>query len=147
MKKANVKVDLIKKTITMTTAFQKKAQKYGSEEYKELAAILNEHPDFEIIIVKATKKKENFEEKKEQLKKISYAKMKAYIKQEHSEDLEEFEVEKKKIYFNTSTYHAVLVWFTKKYNKDEAFKTFMEMQEAETANPEAEVNKEDNEAA
>ena len=131
----------------MTTAFQKKAQKYGSEEYIELVAILNEHPDFEIIIVKATKKKENFEEKKEQLKKIPYAKMKAFIKQEHPEDLKEFETEKKKIYFNTTTYHAVLVWFTKKYNKDEAFKTFMEMQEVETANPEVEVNKEDNEAA
>ena len=38
MKKSNVKVDLIKRTITMTTAFQKKAQKYGSEEYKESLA-------------------------------------------------------------------------------------------------------------
>lgn len=147
MKKTNVKVDLIKRTITMTTAFQKKAQKYGSEEYKELVAILSVHPDFEIIIVKATKKKDNYEEKKEQLKKISYAKMKAYIKQEHPEDMKEFESEKEKIYFNTSTYHAVLVWFTKKYNTDEAFKTFMELQE-ETTNPEVtEINRDDKEAA
>jgi len=129
-----LKIDFVNRRIEVTTDFYKKAQVFGTSEYEAFVKVFEAHPTFEVKKVKASKKKETYTEKKPQLKKFSYDKMEAYIRQKHPEDLEKFELEKKRVVFNTSTYHSVLVWFHNKYGEEDAFKTFAEMQEEAVEN-------------
>lgn len=127
-----LKIDFVNRRIEVTTDFYKKAQVFGTSEYEAFVKVFQAHPTFEVKKVKASKKKEAYTEKKPQLKKFSYDKMEAYIKQMHENDLPEFKREKERVVFNTSTYHSVLVWFHNKYGEEDAFKTFAEMQEERT---------------
>ena len=128
----NLRIDFANKKIEVTTGFYKKAQEFGTPEYEAFVKVFEAHPKFEVFKLKSSKKKETYTEKKPQLKKFSYAKMEAYIKQIHENDLPEFKREKERVVFNTSTYHSVLVWFHNKYGEEDAFKTFAEMQEERT---------------
>ena len=129
-----LKIDFVNRRIEVTTSFYKKAQEFGTPEYEAFVKVFEAHPKFEVFKLKSSKKKETYTEKKPQLKKFSYAKMEAYIKQRHENDLPEFEREKERVVFNTSTYHSVLVWFHNKYGEEDAFKTFAEMQEEAVEN-------------
>ena len=64
-----IKYNAFENTITMSAAFAKRAQKYGSPEYKELVKYMSQNPGATTTV----------EEKRTATKKLTIKEMKAYI--------------------------------------------------------------------
>ena len=56
MKKTNISIDAIEKTIGISKAFYKKASIYGSNEYEALRSAMLENPTFDIVFKTIEKK-------------------------------------------------------------------------------------------
>lgn len=148
MKKTNIKVNLNENTITIPSAFAKKAEIFGTPEFRELMEAMREVELYtrmkpEIKIEKKAKKSVSLDEPKEKKIRPSYKMMFDFIKSvddEKGTQMEEFKRQREMVRFGTTKYNATLAWFLNTYaNKEdykEAFIGFSEMTEA-TA-PEAE---------
>lgn len=106
-------------TIMMTKKFAKAAEKFGSEEYKNLQEARRDNPNFKIVVVsrKTTTKKDTF-------KGLTYSYMEIYIKA-HDDDqhsiMAEYEMLRgiseaaKEALAEPCSYNEVKTWFLKTY--------------------------------
>ena len=106
-------------TIMMTKKFAKAAEKFGSEEYKNLQEARRDNPNFKIVVVsrKTTTKKDTY-------KGLTYSYMKTYIKA-HDDDqhsiMAEYEMLRgiseaaKEALAEPCSYNEVKTWFLKTY--------------------------------
>ena len=77
-------VDFERKAVVVTRLFAKSAGMVGSEQYRQMTAILKEHPDFPVI-VRQIRKKEN----KCSYKKLSFNTMRSFLRIQYKENSEE----------------------------------------------------------
>ena len=145
MKKANVKVNFNNNTIIITSAFAKKAEIFGSPEFRELMEASRELELYtgkrpEVEIEKKAKKSVSLDEPKEKKIRPSYKLMYDFIKAENPEGLEEFKRQREMVRFGTTKYNATLAWFLTTYaNKEEYKEAFIGLSEmTEATEPEAE---------
>jgi len=106
-------------TIMMTKKFAKAAEKFGSEEYKNLQEARRDNPNFKIVVVsrKTTTKKDTY-------KGLTYSYMETYIKA-HDDDqhsiMAEYEMLRgiseaaKEALAEPCSYNEVKTWFLKTY--------------------------------
>ena len=106
-------------TIMMTKKFAKAAEKFGSEEYKNLQEARRDNPNFKIVVVsrKTTTKKDTY-------KGLTYSYMETYIKA-HDDDqhsiMAEYEMLRgiseaaKEALAKPCSYNEVKTWFLKTY--------------------------------
>ena len=105
-------------TIEMTKKFAKAAEKFGSDEYKDLQAARRDYPNFKIVIIrKSSGKKDTF-------KGLSYEFMESYIKK-HDDDeqsimaeylmLRGLSDEAKENLAEAHSYGAMKKWFLNKF--------------------------------
>jgi hypothetical protein len=101
-------VNLIEGTITISKAFNKRASKYGTAEYKELRNAIKENPTFEVEIKTSEKKS---------YKGLTFKRMEAYIKTQPNseENLKEFEAVKVVAEAKGSKYPLTKNWFLNKF--------------------------------
>lgn len=105
-------IDFASKTITLTKAYAKKVNTPGTKEFRELAALHKNYPDFDIVMRTAT-----VNEDKEKHNGLTFDRMEFIIKNyAKSEDaLAEFK-EVKKFYKGVNGYYGkVKAWFLDKY--------------------------------
>ena len=109
MKKAEIKVDIINNTITITKAFRKKASVYGTDEYVALRKVIMENPTYSIIITSP---------KKKSYKDLTFQRMEAYIKTQPNSEarLIEFKAVKKVAEAKGSKYPLTKHWFLETYS-------------------------------
>lgn len=102
--KASIKIDMRNKKLVMTKTFYNKATNYGTREYNELRAVMNENPGYEIEF-KATAGKH--------YGKLTYKRMEAYIKRqpESKRHLQEFNAVQTLAKLKGSSYPIVKKWF------------------------------------
>lgn len=108
-----ITINYTKNVIAISKAFEKKASKFGSEEYKQLKEARTEFPSFRIEVIKPSKRKGST------VSGLTFEKMKTYIAK-HDEDgsiMKEFismtskeNEELKKVH-----YAQVRSWFFKQY--------------------------------
>ena len=146
--KRTIKMDVNNNTIIIPRAFARKAEIFGTPEFRQLMEAkreLKEYTDkeFTVEVVKKAKKSASLDEPKEKKIRPSYKMMFDFIKSvddEKGTQMEEFKRQREMVRFGTTKYNATLAWFLNTYaNKEEykeAFIGFSEMTEA-TA-PEAE---------
>ncbi len=108
-----ITLNMSKKTIEITKAFEKKASKYGTPEYDDLMAVKRDNPDFRVV-VRAIKTK------KDTLKGLNYDFMKQYIERHDDENnTNMIEFVKRTVKNNdnvkTDTYGEVKKWFLETY--------------------------------
>ena len=110
MKKSNITIDPINKTITISKAFYKKATVYGSNEYNELRAATSENPSFNIEFKTSEKKTYHG---------LSFSRMKEYIKTQPDSEtrLIEFETVKEIAKAKGSQYPLTKKWFLLTYSE------------------------------
>lgn len=118
----NLHINLVEKTITMTKAFERKANVYGSKEYEELSEVLTKHPTFDVQIrkIKSNPNKKTY-------KYLTYDNMKSYIRELNNskELLEEFEKQKNKAVIVKNKYRYMLNWFKANcFKSDEEFEGY-----------------------
>ena len=148
MKKTNIKVNLNENTITIPSAFAKKAEIFGSPEFKELMEAMREVELYtrmkpEVKIEKKAKKSVSIDEPKEKKIRPSYKMMFDFIKSvddEKGTQMEEFKRQREMVRFGTTKYNATLAWFLNTYaNKEEYKEAFIGLSEmTEATEPEAE---------
>lgn len=124
---ANVIVDRVNRTITITKAFNAKASFYGTNEYRELAEVQAIYPHFYLII-------KNPPRKDVPLSTITYAQMEKYIKSHDDEnksiwkeylklrgktdvDEDETEDENEIEVKVAASFFEIKKWFAKKYSE------------------------------
>lgn len=100
------------KTIELTKSFAKVASHYGTEEYKTLAEVRKDFPNYEVIIKAPVKRK------KDSFKGLTYGYMESYLKaKEESEEnkklLEEFNNlrSKENEVVRQASYGEIKAWF------------------------------------
>lgn len=88
----NVRIDIIhnKSTIEVPSVFEKKARRYGTDEFKHLNAILAQFPSYEIVVKPTQKKKK----RASTYKGLTYAYMETYITKHNKELLNLFNVKR-----------------------------------------------------
>ena len=128
--KRTIKMDVNNNTIIITRAFAKKAEIFGTPEFrelmearKELESYTNAKPTVEIE--KKAKKTESLDEPKEKKIRPSYKMMSDFIKSiddEENTHMEEFDRQRKMVRFGTTKYNATLEWFMYKYSNDDNYK-------------------------
>lgn len=108
MKKANIIIDQINKTITISKSFYKKASVYGSDEYGELRIAIVENQSFKIVFKTVEKKTYHG---------LSFSRMEEYIKTQTNskERLIEFEKVKEIAKAKGSQYPLTKKWFLETY--------------------------------
>ena len=108
MRKSNITVNAIEKTITVSRSFYKKASNYGTNEYKELRKAMRDNPDFTIEFKKVQKKTSNG---------LDFSRMADYIKTQPNSDerLAEFEEIKTIASAKGSLYPLTKKWFLETY--------------------------------
>ena len=137
-----MKVNMNNNTIIITSAFAKKAEIFGTPEFRQLMEAkreLKEYTDkeFTVEIVKKAKKSASLDEPKEKKIRPSYKMMSDFIKaidDEKGTQLEAFKKQRDMVRFGTTKYNGTLAWFLNEYaNNDKyagSFKSFYEMVEA-----------------
>ncbi len=126
----NININYRKNVIEITSAFAKKASRYGSKEYEDMVNVRSNFPTFTISVVNTTSKR------KETFKGLSYECMKKYITNESGADSEQMKN------FNTlcgnsdeqsadsASYGQIKKWFLSEYpdfkNADERIKRIIE---------------------
>lgn len=105
------------RSIELTTAEMKKAQKYGSDMYKELCAARKDFPGFEVVGVKAKKSKNDFSD-------LNMKTIKAYVEKHGSDEQKEhFEfISKKTItedgeYVEAQSFFQIKKWFLEEFSE------------------------------
>lgn len=108
MKKSNITVNAIEKTITVSRSFYNKACHYGTNEYNELRKAMSENPDFIIEFKKIQKKTYNG---------LDFSHMEDYIMTQprSAERLAEFEEIKKVAGAKCGLYPLTKKWFLETY--------------------------------
>lgn len=108
----------------VTKAFAKKAQIFGTEEFKLWREYLAYYPKAQMV-TKAIKKKTN---KKVVTKHMTYENMKLFIslQDDGSTVMAEFEKQVKLSKIKENPYRAVLAWFLEKYENVNDYKVFYE---------------------
>ena len=108
MRKSNITVNAIEKTITVSRSFYKKASNYGTNEYKELRKAVRYNHDFTIEFKKVQKKTYNG---------LDFSRMADYIKTQPNSDerLAEFEEIKTIASAKGSLYPLTKKWFLETY--------------------------------
>lgn len=106
--KSNVVVDVMKKTISVSKSFYKKASVYGTNEYNELRNAVNDNPNFAIEFKEIEKKTYG---------KLTIERMKEYIEtQPNSEsNLKEIDKVAKIAKAKGSKYPLTKKWFLAKF--------------------------------
>ena len=122
-----MKANLITKKIEMSKNEAKAAGKINSEKFKELQEYRAAYPGYEIVIVAAAKRKNEFDG-------LDYGFMKAYIKAHDNAEksaMEEFNTltaqakkdgEENSAYLEAASYFEVKKWFLKKFPEIAKFK-------------------------
>lgn len=124
-----IKIDLVHGTLTISKSFEKRAQVYGSPEFKELSDKIAKYPDFEIKVKEITSNSN-----KKTYKGLTYNNMVAFIKEQPnaSELIEEFEHQKRLSVIAKNKYRYLVNWFKSAcFNSEEEFEKFRET----TTNP------------
>lgn len=108
MRKSNITVNAIEKTITVSRSFYKKASSYGTNEYKELRKAMRDNSDFTVEFKKIQKKTYNG---------LDFSRMTDYIKTQPNSDerLAEFEEIKTIASAKGSLYPLTKKWFLETY--------------------------------
>ena len=111
-----MKINHKNQTIEMSKKFAKAAEKFGSEEYKQLQEARGDNPGFKVVTVsrKASGQKESY-------KGLTYSYMENYIKT-HDESgviMAEFE----KLRDEKMPYGAIRKWFFEQYPQFKSFTT------------------------
>ena len=115
-----IRLDLMKKTIMISDYFFKRSKNPNSREFRELNAVIKDHPDFNVIVEETTKKKKNSSRPK-----LKIEQMKTYIHRNHPEDEEFFDNRKNNFVLRSSIYKATLDWFYDRYKDDEEIKAIL----------------------
>ncbi|MCI9449696.1 MAG: hypothetical protein HFE30_05525 [Clostridiales bacterium] len=104
----NITINFTKKTIELSATYGKKAQKYGSPEYKELQEILEKHSDYTVTIRQCQHKhvKNNLS-----VKGLTYDFMERYITKYDNENITDYENKRATL----SSYYDIKIWFIEKY--------------------------------
>ena len=114
MKTIGYSIDHANKTITITKAFQMKANKPGTKEFRELAQLHKAYPDYDIIRRTAT-----VSEDKQTHNGLSIDRMEKYIKVLEKDNqeaaLKEFASAKEFYKGQRAYYGKMKAWFLKKY--------------------------------
>lgn len=126
----NININYRKNAIEITSAFAKKASRYGSKEYEDMVNVRSNFSTFTISVVNTTSKR------KGTFKGLSYECMKKYITNESGADSEQMKN------FNTlcgnsdeqsadrASYGQIKKWFLSEYpdfkNADERIKRIIE---------------------
>ena len=84
----NVRINFSARTIEMTKKFEREAQKYGSDAYKELQSARQDYPSFRVVVKSSSRKN------KDSFKGLTYEYMEKYIIAHDPEKviIEEFKV-------------------------------------------------------
>ena len=108
MKKANITIDHVTRTLSVSKAYNKKASVFGSLEYHELRRAIDENPGYHIVI--KTVKKKSYHG-------LSFSRMEEYIKTkpDSKNRLIEFETVKKIAEAKGGMYPLTKQWFFKTY--------------------------------
>lgn len=113
----NIKVNRKMRTIEITKKFDKASSRVGSEEYKTLQEVMNQHVGFKLVVKSSTSKK------KESYKGLTYEYMEKYIKA-HDEDgsiMAEYEMlrgiseEAEEAFAQSLSYMEMKDWFLHTY--------------------------------
>lgn len=112
------------KEAQVTKAFMKKAQIFGTEEFKLWREYLAYYPKAQMV-TKTIKKKTN---KKVVTKHMTYENMRLFISEQDNCEtvIKEFEKQIKLSKIKENPYRAVLAWFLEKYEDVNDYKKFFE---------------------
>ena len=109
-----VKVNHINNTITVTKAFMKKAENFGSAEYKQMMEIKSDEVlrSYKIIVRSIKKNPE-----KESYRNLTYKNMETYISTLNLKTIymAEYEVAKKRSKIQKSPYKYMVKWFVETF--------------------------------
>lgn len=119
--KKSVKIDHVKKTITMYRTFAKKAENPENAEYKTFQEIRHEFPDYQINL-----RDFNKNSKQEHYKGLSYDYMKTYIQtyepeETRTERLDELEKLIEISHCHSKRYPVIKNWFLERYSDIKMF--------------------------
>ena len=140
--KRTIKMDVNNNTIIITRAFAKKAEIFGTPEFRELMEARKELERYTKVkptveIEKKAKKSVSIDEPKEKKIRPSYKMMSDFIKaidDEKGTQLEAFKKQRDMVRFGTTKYNGTLAWFLNEFaNNDkyaDSFKSFYDMVEA-----------------
>ena len=122
-----MKVNMNNNTIIITNAFAKKAEIFGTPEFRQLMAAIKEIEELvgakpTVVTAKKAKKSASIDEPKEKKIRPSYKMMYDFIKAEDENGLDEFKRQREMVRFGTTKYNATLDWFMEKYSKDAKYK-------------------------
>lgn len=139
--KRTIKMDVNNNTIIITRAFAKKAEIFGTPEFRELMEARKELERYTKVkptveIEKKAKKYVSIDEPKEKKIRPSYKMMSDFIRaiDENGKLMEEFKRQREIVRFGTTKYNGTLAWFLNEFaNNDkyaDSFKSFYAMVEA-----------------
>lgn len=120
-----IRINFAEQTIEITKAYAKKAEKYGSEEYKKLLEARKENPEYKVYVVASAKRKTP----KTSAKGMDYAFMENYIKNHENSDeiLTEYyklrgnKEKNKDALASSQSYGQIKKWFLEQYKELENF--------------------------
>ena len=132
-----IKVNMNNKTMTIPSAFAKKAEIFGTPEFRQLMEAKKElreytGEEFKVVIAKKAKKSVSLDEPKEKKIRPTYVQMNEFIKSlNDKEAMDEFKRQREMTRFGTTKYNGTLAWFLNTFanneNYKEAFRSFEEM--------------------
>lgn len=111
----NIKLNVRKHTIEITKAFEKKASNFNSPEYKDLIKARKENPDYRVVVVAGSKRRDDT------YKGLTYEYMEKYMSmKEDKEGLEMLsQIRKQKddelSFEKTQSFLKTRKWFLEKY--------------------------------
>ena len=115
-------INYAKKAIELTSAEMKKAQKYGSDMYKELCTARRDNPGFKVVEVKAKKSKNDFSD-------LTMKKIKAYVEKHGTEEQKKDFAELSKCHTNKDgksvmdeSFLKVKAWFLNEFELKKSLK-------------------------
>ncbi len=103
-------IDFITNTMTITKAFERRANRIGSEEYKMLAQIKKDFPTMQLV-----RKTHALTKRPNPYKGLTYAAMEQYIEATAAELLEEFWSVRETAKITPNAYLYVRNWFLKHF--------------------------------
>lgn len=109
--------------VTVTKAFEKKANYFGTPEYEQWCKIVAREP-YAVMVTKTIKKNS----KKKSFLNLTYDNMRGYIAtQNNAKDLlEEFDKQLALSKIQTSPYRFVVAWFEQKFENYDSYKKYFE---------------------
>lgn len=109
--------------VTVTKAFEKKANYFGTPEYEQWCKIVAREPDA-VMVTKTIKKNPD----KKSFLNLTYDNMRGYIaEQENAEELiKEFDKQLALSKIQTSPYRFVVAWFEQKFENYDSYKQYFE---------------------